>query len=61
MELVVFVKGFDVVFNQNVHSGSSYVAEEFVWNATFAPMYDATPEEGVVLNMDKIDDYNMLS
>ncbi len=61
MELVVFVKGFDVVFNQNVHSGSSYVADEFVWNAAFAPMYDATPEEGVVLNMDKIDDYNMLS
>ena len=61
IEFIIFVKGFDVVFNQTVYSGNSYTADEMVWNASFAPMYDTSPEEGLVLDLDKINDVINLS
>ena len=60
IEFIVFIKGFDVVFNQTIHSGSSYTVDELVWNATFAPMYEASSDEGIVLDLGKINDINRL-
>jgi len=39
-EFLVLLSGVDEVFSQIVHSRTSYTANDVVWNARFAPMFD---------------------
>jgi inward rectifier potassium channel len=38
-EILILITGLDETFSERVHSRSSYVAEEIVWNARFATMF----------------------
>src|SRR5262249_35373025 len=43
-EFLVLLTGFDETFSQTVHTRSSYMAEEVVWNARFSDVF--TPPSG---------------
>lgn len=50
-EILILLTGTDETSSQTVHSRSSYKAEEIVWNATFAPIFKRSHEDGI-LGMD---------
>lgn len=56
-EFLVLLTGIDEGFSQTVHSRTSYVAQDVVWNARFQRIFDA-PQGNKVIAMDvsRIDD-----
>jgi inward rectifier potassium channel len=57
----VLLKAFDDTFSQTVHSRTSYQSNEVVWGAKFKPAFDRDEEGQIVLNLDKIDDYEPIA
>ena len=53
-ELLITVDGYDETFAQTVHVNNSYIHDELVWNARFAPMY-LERERTTELHLDRID------
>jgi len=47
-EILILLNGFDETFSQNVHTRSSYRAEEVVWGARFQPMFNPPREDGTI-------------
>ncbi len=57
VEFIVFVKGFDEIFGQMIHSKHSYTAEELIWGVKYKPMYFADEKLDVtILDLYKIND-----
>jgi inward rectifier potassium channel len=56
----ILLKAFDDTFSQTVHSRTSYMYDEMVWDAKFTPAFDRDEEGRIVLNLDKIDDYELV-
>jgi inward rectifier potassium channel len=56
----VLLKAFDDTFSQTVHSRTSYMYDEMIWGAKFKPTFDRDEEGHIVLNLDKIDDYELI-
>jgi inward rectifier potassium channel len=56
----ILLKAFDDTFSQTVHSRTSYMYDEIVWGAKFKPTFDRDEEGRIVLNLDKIDDYEVV-
>ncbi len=56
----VLLKAFDDTFSQTVHSRTSYLYDEVVWDAKFKPAFDRDEDGRLVLNLDKIDDYEIV-
>ncbi len=57
VELIIFIKAYDSTFAQQIHSNSSYVFDEFVWNKKFTAMYYADEQLGrTILEMDKLNE-----
>ncbi|MEI2737685.1 MAG: ion channel [Chitinophagaceae bacterium] len=55
IEIMVFIKGFDEVFSNNVVTRTSYVSDEIVWGAKFRMMYHpSTDKSKTVLDIDKL-------
>jgi inward rectifier potassium channel len=62
IEIMIFVKGFDEGFSNNVVTRTSYVSSEIVWGAKFNMMYHPNDDKSkTVLNLDKINDFSMIS
>jgi inward rectifier potassium channel len=57
----VLLKAFDDTFSQTVHSRTSYQYDEVVWGAKFTPAFDRDEEGRIVLNLNKIDDYESIN
>lgn len=58
MEIMVFVKGFDEVFSNNVVSRTSYISSEIIWGAKFNIMYHPNGDKSkTILDLQKINDY----
>ncbi|GGH04578.1 ion channel [Mucilaginibacter phyllosphaerae] len=57
----VLLKAFDDTFSQTVHSRTSYVAQDMVWNARFIPMFDREDDGRIALDMSKISAYHLLT
>lgn len=57
-ELFILITAMDETFSQVVHSRTSYVADEVVWNAKFKSMLD--DESAFVVNLDRINDIERL-
>jgi inward rectifier potassium channel len=57
IELLLMVKGFDESFSQTVYSRSSYRYDEIEYGAKFIPLVSPGPNGSVVLELDKIHDY----
>jgi inward rectifier potassium channel len=47
-EFLVLLNGFEETFSQNVHTRSSYAAEEIVWGARYRNMFNPPDEEGEI-------------
>lgn len=60
-EFIILIGGFDETFAQNVHATSSYTAADLVFDAQFGPMFYQDARGHMVLELNKIDDYQLLS
>jgi inward rectifier potassium channel len=47
-EFLVLLNGFDETFSQNVHTRSSYTADEVVWGAKFRNVFNEPDERGTI-------------
>jgi inward rectifier potassium channel len=57
-ELLVFLQGFDESFSNTVITRSSYTYEEFIFGATFKPMFHPNAREtGTTVHVNKLNDY----
>ncbi len=60
-EILILLTGTDETSSQTVHSRSSYKAEEIVWNASFAPIFKRSHEDGILgMDVGRIHDINKL-
>ena len=61
-EVLVLLSGIDDTHGQTVHSRTSYLASEIVWNARFRSLYAApTPEAAVVADVGKLGEIETIS
>lgn len=47
-EFLILLTGFDETFSQTVHTRSSYLAEEIVWGARFADIFNRPADDGLL-------------
>jgi inward rectifier potassium channel len=47
-EFLVLLNGFDETFSQNVHTRSSYTADEIVWGAKFSNVFNEPDQRGSI-------------
>ncbi|MEP6700485.1 MAG: ion channel [Bacteroidota bacterium] len=61
IEVLVFVKGFDEVFSNNVVTRTSYISSEIIWGAKFKMMYHSSDDKNkTILEIDKLNDYEIM-
>ncbi len=61
IEIMVFVKGFDEVFSNNVVTRTSYVSSEIIWGAKFNMMYHPNEDMSkTVLDLGKLNDFKQV-
>ena len=61
-EILILLTGIDETFSQVVHARSSYRAEEIVWQAKFANIYNKPDENGVVsIDLRRLHEFDQLS
>jgi inward rectifier potassium channel len=61
MEIIVFIKGFDQVFSNNVITRTSYVSSEIVWGAKFKMMYHPSEDRNkTILDVSKLNEYEKM-
>lgn len=61
-EFLVLLSGNDETFAQNVHSRTSYKANEIIWNARFRSMFIESRERGTTgMDLSRIHDYEPVS
>ena len=56
VEFLILLTGHNETYAQTIHSNSSYISDEIVWNQKFSIMYHSEKSKGTVLTLDKIDD-----
>ncbi len=56
-EIMITIKGFDETYGDNVHSRHSYLYEDIVWGAKFAPAFHVRKGGAAMLDIDKINNY----
>ena len=60
-EFLVLLTGIDETFSQTVHTRTSYVAEDIVWNARFANIFRQEQSGTLEVAVDRIHEYERLS
>jgi inward rectifier potassium channel len=56
-EFLVLLSGFDETFSQTVHSRTSYTANDLLWNARFANVFNPPRDDGILsIDIAKLDD-----
>lgn len=60
VEVLVVLEGYDETFANIVRSVSSYKWSDFVCNAQFNPMYEFNNNGEIILDLDKLNNYNLL-
>lgn len=61
VEILVNIKAFDESFSQTVYSRSSYKYSEIVHGAKFIPAISPHPDGSILVQLDKISDYEIVS
>ena len=54
IELMILLTGMDETFSQQVHSRTSYRADEILFGTKFKSMFEFDDEDGVIVNFDKM-------
>jgi inward rectifier potassium channel len=57
-EILILIKGYDDTFSQTVLSRYSYRYDEIIWHKRFVPAFDVDGEGDLVLDLDKIGQFN---
>lgn len=60
-EILILVSGFDETFDENVHTRYSYDLTDMVWGAKFIKVLGATSEGTPLVDLGKIDDFEILA
>jgi inward rectifier potassium channel len=61
-EFLVLLNGFDETFSQNVHTRSSYKAEEIVWGARFRSVFNPPRPDGrLSVDIRKLDEIDRVA
>lgn len=61
IELLVFVKGFDEVFSNNVVVRTSYISAEIIWGAKFRMMYHPNDDlSKTILDLKKLNEFEFV-
>lgn len=60
LEILVFVKGFDDTYSQEIHSRTSFKGGEIIRNARFNPIFQTTLEGPMAVNLSHLSAYSML-
>jgi len=61
LEMMIMIKGYNETAAQSFHAKSSYTVNEIIWNAKFKVPYHFREDGVTVFELDKIDDYEVLS
>jgi inward rectifier potassium channel len=61
MEVLVLIKGFDPTFSQTVHSRSSYMYHEIVFDARFKPTIGNDAEGRILVDLSQISRYESIA
>ena len=56
-EVIIIVKAFEETFSQTVYARTSYKPDEILCNVRFVPVIAAGPNGSVIIELDKIHDY----
>lgn len=60
-EFLVLLTAFDETFSQTVHTRSSYTAEEVVWGARFASLFNRQQDDGrIAVDIGRLDEITQL-
>ena len=54
IEIMILLTGMDETFSQEVHSRTSYRADEIVFGEKFESMFEFNDEQGVIVNFDRL-------
>lgn len=57
-EFIVLIKSYDDSFSQSVNLISSYKHQDLVWGAKFRNNYERVVDHKIVIEMDKMDEYD---
>ncbi len=57
---MILLTGMDETFSQEVHSRSSYRADEIVFGAKFVSMFDFDDEHGVNVDFNKMHEFEKM-
>lgn len=61
LEIMVFLKGFDQVFSNNVVTRTSYVNSEIIWGARFNMMFKPSEDMNkTIIQIDKLNDFDLI-
>ena len=61
-EILILLTGIDETFSQVVHTRSSYRAEEIIWNAKFANIFNKADETGrISIDLRRLHEFEKLS
>ena len=57
-EILIFIRGFDETFSQEVHTRTSYLLKDIVCHAKFSPMFETDHDGEILLHLNKINHYH---
>ena len=60
-EILLMVQGYDETYAQEVHSRTSYTADEIVWNAKFYPILGKAINGKIMVELDKLSAFEKLT
>jgi len=60
LEILVFVKGFDDTYSQEIHSRTSFKGDEIVYHAKFNPIFNTTLEGPMSVDLNRLSSYTKL-
>lgn len=56
----ILLRAFDDTFSQTVHARTSYQYDDIVWGAKFKPIFNREADGGIVLDVSKINDHDLV-
>lgn len=56
-ELIIQIQGFDVTYNQQVNTRTSYKPKEFVWDAKFVRILGSDDSGKAIIRLDRLSEY----
>lgn len=60
MEILIYFKGYDETFSNNVHCRVSYKATDLIWGARFVKNFEEFPGKPTVHYLNRISDYEKI-